>query len=244
MTKTTQPGAVSAFFIYCAYGLRAAALLAAAAGIACGPAPEQPTAADTGDEAPAAAEAPDAFAWPEGPHPTATLRIAGLGEIVIELYPELAPATVANFEQLAAAGFYDGTTFHRVIPGFMIQGGDPNTRDDDPVNDGHGGSEERIPDEISGAPHVPGVVSMANLGSPNSATSQFFIVIGDARHLDAKHSVFGRVRSGDAVVEAITAVETDVYGRWGPKQRPIEDVVIEGVVLDDARQEAEAVAAR
>jgi len=159
------------------------------------------------------------------------LQIAGLGEIVIELYPELAPETVANFEKLAREGFYDGTTFHRVIPDFMIQGGDPWSRDDKPTNDGQGGPDYTIDDEINGAPHLPGVVSMANTGRPNSGGSQFFILTGDAPQLDSKHTVFGRVRSGSEVVEAINAVETDTFGRWGPKARPIENVVLEAVTI-------------
>jgi peptidyl-prolyl cis-trans isomerase B (cyclophilin B) len=176
-----------------------------------------------------AAAAP--FAWPSGPHPTVTLHVEGQGDVMLELYPELAPETVANFLRLARDGFYDGTTFHRVIPGFMIQGGDPNSRDRDPRNDGRGGPGYSIPDEPSPAPHTRGAVSMANDGRPDSGGSQFFIVHEDARHLDGQHTVFGRVIDGMAVVDAITAVEVDEHGRWGARNRPIENVVVSRVTV-------------
>ena len=166
------------------------------------------------------------FEWPIALGPTAILEIEGMGEIHIALYPELAPRTVENFIELASQGFYDRTTFHRVIPGFMIQGGDPNSRDNDPGNDGEGGPGYRIEDEFTNAPHERGAVSMANLGLKNSGGSQFFVVHRDATHLDGKHSVFGRVTAGMEVIDAITEVETDEHGRWGPRQRPIENVTI------------------
>ncbi len=172
-----------------------------------------------------------AFGWPTGPHPRALFHVENRGVIVLELYPDLAPETVSNFIDLAQSGFYDGTTFHRVLPGFMIQGGDPNSRDKDPGNDGDGGPGYTVPDEFSPAPHRRGTVSMANTGSPNSGGSQFFIVQGDAPHLDGQHTVFGRVAAGIEVADAIAAAETDLHGRWGKPNRPLEDIVIERIEI-------------
>jgi peptidyl-prolyl cis-trans isomerase B (cyclophilin B) len=180
------------------------------------------------------------FAWPTGPHPTVTLHIADRGEIVLALYPELAPKTVANFLELAAEGFYDGTTFHRVIPGFMIQGGDPNSRDKDPKNDGKGGPGYTIDDEPSPAPHERGALSMANQGRPDTGGSQFFIVQQDSPHLDGYHTVFGRVIEGMAIVDAITEVEVDEHGRWGANNRPIVNVVVTEAVVRAAGGTASA----
>lgn len=174
------------------------------------------------------------FVWPSGPRPVVTLEIEGRGPITIELFPELAPKTVANFLALAEQDFYDGTTFHRVVPGFMIQGGDPNSRDRDPHNDGFGGPGHTIPDELNPAPHVRGAVSMAKTGAANSGGSQFFIVEQDSPQLDGKYSLFGRVIDGMAIVDAISAVEVDVHGRWGRPDRPLENVVIRDVVIGGA----------
>ena len=187
---------------------------------------EKPAA--TAPQAAAAAE----FQWPEGPREFAVLEIAGHGEIRIALYPELAPRNVANFRRLAMDGFYAGTTFHRVIPGFMIQGGDPNTRNDDPADDGQGGPGYTVPDEFSPALHLRGTVSMANTGYPNSGGSQFFIVHKGNPGLDRHFSVIGRVVEGMDIVDAITRLELDTFGRWGPKDRPIEDVVVERVRIE------------
>jgi len=180
------------------------------------------------------------YVWPDGPHPTVTLHIKDHGAIVVELYPELAKQTVDNFVQLAASGFYEGTTFHRVIPDFMIQGGDPNSKDDNPANDGKGGPGHKIPDEIHDAPHVRGVLAMANKGRANSAGSQFFILQADAPHLDGTYTIFGRVQAGMDVVDGIAQVETDRFGRWGVMNRPLDDVVIEKAVVGGDRAEAEA----
>ena len=188
------------------------------------------------DSAPiSAADGAPAAAVPEPPPgslPVATVRVREFGEIRIELLAHVAPKTVANFEALAGEGFYDGTTFHRILPGFMIQGGDPNTKDRDPRNDGTGGPGYTIPDEFGGAPHLRGALSMANTGQPESGGSQFFVLVGDAPHLDGRHSVFGRVVDGMDVVDRIVAVERDEYGRWGPPDRPREDVVIESVRIE------------
>ena len=140
------------------------------------------------------------------------------GAIVIELHDADAPKTVENFRKLAGDGFYDGVIFHRVIPDFMIQGGDP-------TGTGSGGPGYQFEDEFNDHPVARGALAMANAG-PNTNGSQFFIVTADAcPWLDGKHTVFGRVTSGMDVVDAIEQVET------GPGDRPREDVVIERVEL-------------
>ncbi len=165
----------------------------------------------------------------------AVLQIRELGEIRIELLADLAPKTAEHFRTLAEQGAYDGTTFHRVVPGFVIQGGDPNTRDRDPRNDGLGGGEPLVPDERPAVSHVRGIVSLTNRGFPNSAGMQFFILVADARHLDGLHALFGRVTSGMDVVDRITASDLDLYGRHGPPNRPTRDVVIEKVRIERAQ---------
>jgi peptidyl-prolyl cis-trans isomerase B (cyclophilin B) len=181
---------------------------------------------------------PAAYRWPAGPdHPVLIVDVEGPqggGTIEIELMPELAPETVPHVIGLARSGFYDGTTFHRVIPGFMIQGGDPNSRDRDPTNDGKGGPDVSLEDEFSDAPFLRGVVAMANTGREDSAGSQFFIMQADHRDLDGRYTVIGRVCSGMEVVDSITRVTRDEVGRWGPRDRPIEDVVMTRVRVADA----------
>lgn len=178
------------------------------------------------------------FEWPDDPdHPRVALEVelpARTGTIRLELMPELAPESVRRFLDLARAGHYDGTTFHRVVPGFMIQGGDPNSRDLDPNNDGRGGDRSPIPDEHSSVPFGPGVVALANRGHPGTTSSQFFIMNGEHRGLDGQYNVVGRVVAGEELVDAIAHVETDAVGRWGPKNRPIENVVIRGVSVTEA----------
>ena len=141
-------------------------------------------------------------------NPQATLATSE-GEIRIELFADRAPKTVGNFVDLAKKGFYNGTTFHRVIPGFMIQGGDPK-------GDGTGGPGYEIPDEFH--PELrhsgPGILSMANAG-PNTGGSQFFITLGATPWLDRKHAVFGKVVAGQSVIEKIAAAPRD--GRDRPK---------------------------
>lgn len=127
-----------------------------------------------------------------------------VGRIVIETLPKLAPRHVERFTQLAGEGFYDGCTFHRVIPGFMIQGGDPNSKDDNLANDGTGDSP--LPDlraEFSAEKHVPGIVSTARTSDPDSANCQFFIMHGSAPNLDRQYTVWGRVVAGMEVVDKI-----------------------------------------
>ena len=168
----------------------------------------------------------------QAPRPVAVISVEGFGEIRFELIPEVAPATVENFIKLAGEEFYDGTTFHRVIPGFMIQGGDPNSRNRDPRDDGNGGPGYTIEDEFSQVSHTRGMVSMANTGRPSSGGCQFFIVVADNPHLDGSYSLFGRVLEGIEVADRIAAVERDLYGRHGPKDRPLENVVITSIRIE------------
>jgi len=181
-----------------------------------------------------------AVARPEPPLdtlPTAVIRVRDFGEIRVALRSDVAPQTVANLKKLADAKFYDGTTFHRVIPEFMIQGGDPNTKDRDPRNDGMGGPGWRIPDEASGISHLRGVMSMANAG-PGTGGSQFFILVADQPNLDGKHTAFGRVIEGMDVADEISHVERDQYGRYGPLDRPLKDVVIDSLVVEPPKTSA------
>ncbi len=145
------------------------------------------------------------------------------------------PQTVENFIKLAEASFYEGISFHRVIPGFMLQAGDPASRGPDPRLVGSGGPGYQIQDEFSDFPHARGVVSMAHTGNRNSGGSQFFIVHQNSPRLDGKYSVFGRVVEGIEVVDTITEVEIDTYGRYGPKDRPHPvSVVIDAVRIERA----------
>ena len=149
---------------------------------------------------------------------TAATLHTNRGEIEVELFDDDAPTTVDNFVKLARDGFYDGTIFHRVIPDFMIQGGDP-------TGTGTGGPGYQFGDEINEHKVVRGAVAMANAG-PNTNGSQFFIVTTEsAPWLDGKHTVFGRVTSGMDVVDAISTVARD------SRDKPRDDVVIEGVVV-------------
>jgi cyclophilin family peptidyl-prolyl cis-trans isomerase len=174
----------------------------------------------------------------DGPHEVAVLTIKDLGEIRFELLGEIAPKTVANFSKLARKGFYDGTQFHRVIPDFMIQGGDPNTKREDPRRYGKGGPGYQIDDEHSDLPHGRGMVSMAKSRAPNTGGSQFFILLGDAPHLDGKHSIFGRVVAGMDVADAITELTRDDVGRYGPRNRPYPTpALVETIVIEPAPTE-------
>ncbi len=134
------------------------------------------------------------------------------GKIELELYPEAAPKTVENFLKLVGEGFYDGLTFHRVIPGFMIQGGDP-------LGNGMGGSENKIRGEFRSnghnnpIKHERGVISMARAYDKNSASSQFFIMHANAPHLDGEYAAFGKVVSGIEVVDEIASIPTDYSDR-------------------------------
>lgn len=149
-----------------------------------------------------------------------------LGSFTIKLAGEKAPKTVNNFLNLAKLGYYDGVKFHRVIAGFMIQGGDQNSKDDTAVNTwGMGGPGYAIEDEFgAGLSNQVGTISMANAG-PNTGGSQFFINVNDNSYLDGRHAVFGSVVDGMEVVNSIAKTST------GPNDRPVTPVVIESIVL-------------
>ena len=126
------------------------------------------------------------------------------GDMDILLFPEKAPKHVENFITLAKSGFYNGTIFHRVIPGFMIQGGDPNTKDlNKPETYGQGGPPQRLKAEFNDIPHKRGILSMARTSDPNSAGSQFFVVVKDSNFLDGQYTVFGEVVKGIEVADKI-----------------------------------------
>jgi peptidyl-prolyl cis-trans isomerase B (cyclophilin B) len=148
-----------------------------------------------------------------------------LGTIAIRFYPDVAPNHVRNFIDRAEAGDYDGTKFHRIIPGFVIQGGDPNTRTDDTDSWGTGGSGPGVKAEFSSVHHARGILSMARSADPDSARSQFFICVDDAGALDNKYSVFGKVVSGMNVVDKIVA---------GPKGGPRGDMALKPVAIKKA----------
>ena len=125
------------------------------------------------------------------------------GNVEISFFPEIAPNHVSNFIELSKKGFYDGTTFHRVIPGFMIQGGDPNSKNPDRSSHGMGGPGYTIKAEFNNRPHKRGTLSMARSSNPDSAGSQFFICVADSSFLDKQYTVFGEVISGMEVVDKI-----------------------------------------
>lgn len=169
-----------------------------------------------------------------GPTETvATLRTA-LGNIVIRFFPGKAPNHVKNFQNLCRSGFYNGTKFHRVIPGFMIQGGDPNTRAGNPETWGQGGrvdktgKEINVKAEFNDVHHARGIVSMARAQSPDSASCQFFICVADAGFLDGKYSVFGKVIAGMDVVDKIVSASRDPAN-----DRPYHPVAIDRAVLSE-----------
>ena len=148
------------------------------------------------------------------------------GKISFDLLPELAPETVRNFEKLTKDGFYDGTLFHRVIPGFMIQGGDPNTKTDNKGSWGMGGPGYNIKAEFSSRSHLRGIVSMARSQDPNSAGSQFFIVTSDSAFLDREYTVFGQVKEGMDVADKIVNQQRD------GNDCPLEKVEMKKVTLE------------
>ncbi len=151
------------------------------------------------------------------------------GVMVLEFYPEIAPNHVANFKKLAKQGFYDGTCFHRVIPGFMIQGGDPNTKDDNQKNTwGMGGPGYNVNAEFSSKHHARGILSMARSSDPNSAGSQFFICHADAGNLDGQYTVFGNLIKGFDVLDKIATTPTET------PDRPIQRVNIDSIKIVSA----------
>ena len=160
-----------------------------------------------------------------GKNPIVTMVIKDFGTVTAELYPQEAPITVSNFVTLAGSGYYDGLIFHRVIDGFMIQGGDK-------TGTGSGQTSYTIRGEFAAngiknsLKHIPGVLSMARTRAMNSACSQFFICVADADWLDGQYAAFGRVTSGMDVVNSISKVRTNMY------DRPLSDVVIESVKVE------------
>ena len=154
-----------------------------------------------------------------------TIEMENGKKIKLELYPEVAPITVANFEKLVREGFYDGLIFHRVIKGFMIQGGDPE-------GTGMGGAKEKIKGEFAAngvkndLKHTRGVISMARSQNPNSASSQFFIMHADAPHLDGQYAAFGKVVEGIETVDEIAETKTEF------RDRPVKEQKIKRVTID------------
>ena len=148
---------------------------------------------------------------------TTAIIETNLGNIELKFFPEVAPNHVKNFIDLAKKGFFDGTTFHRVIPGFMIQGGDPNSKNPDKSKHGMGGPGTTVKAEFNDKPHKRGILSMARSQDPDSAGSQFFICVADAAFLNKQYTVFGEVASGMAVADKIVNQPRD--GRDNPNER-------------------------
>jgi peptidyl-prolyl cis-trans isomerase B (cyclophilin B) len=156
------------------------------------------------------------------------------GEMVIEFLADAAPQTVENFKKLARQGFFDGTAFHRIVKGFMIQGGDPLTKDATMAGRwGTGGPGYKIKAEFNNQPHVRGVVSMARSQDPDSAGSQFFICLGDAKFLDRQYTAFGRLLKGDDVLGRIGDTPVAPSG-GGEMSKPTARVGVESVTIVSA----------
>ncbi|MFN2443807.1 MAG: peptidylprolyl isomerase [Thermoanaerobaculia bacterium] len=205
--------------------------LIAMALAACNGAPSPQTPAMETETAPAVETA--TAAEEEKPMSHYTDKLAdiktGKGTITIRFSPDKAPNHVRNFIDLAEEGYYDGVRFHRVIPGFMIQGGDPNTKTDDRGSWGTGGTGKYLDAEFNDTPHRRGIVSMARAGHPNSASSQFFIVVKDSNFLDGQYTVFGEVVSGMDIADAIVEA-----GKG--KENPDDPVKIESIEIRAADQ--------
>ena len=149
------------------------------------------------------------------------------GDMVLEFWPDVAPKTVENFKTLAKKGFYDGTAFHRIMKGFMIQGGDPNTKD--PAKEstyGTGGPGYMIKAEFNDRPHVRGVISMARSANPDSAGSQFFLCHGEASFLDHKYTAFGKLIRGDDVLDKIANTPVGPNPMSGEPSKPTTRVEV------------------
>ena len=148
------------------------------------------------------------------------------GDMVAEFWPDVAPKTVENFKKLARQGFYDGTAFHRIIKGFMIQGGDPLTKDESKrASWGMGDPGYKIAAEFNEKSHTRGVLSMARSNDPNSAGSQFFICHGDPTFLDRQYTAFGKLIKGDEVLEKIATTKT------GPGDHPLKRINVESIKI-------------
>jgi cyclophilin family peptidyl-prolyl cis-trans isomerase len=148
------------------------------------------------------------------------------GNIELKFFPDVAPIHVNNFIELAKKGFYDGTTFHRVIPGFMIQGGDPNSKNPDKSKHGMGGPGYTIKAEFNDKPHKRGILSMARSANPDSAGSQFFICVADSFFLDKQYTVFGEVVSGMDVADKIVNQPRD------KRDNPLERVEMKVKIIE------------
>ncbi|MEW6053158.1 MAG: peptidylprolyl isomerase [Nitrospirota bacterium] len=148
------------------------------------------------------------------------------GNMEIRFFPEVAPNHVNNFIDLAKKGFYDGTTFHRVIPGFMIQGGDPNSKSPDRSRHGMGGPGHTVKAEFNDKPHKRGILSMARSANPDSAGSQFFICVADAPFLNRQYTVFGEVVSGMETADKIVNAPRD------PKDNPLERIEMKVTITE------------
>ena len=148
------------------------------------------------------------------------------GNMELKFFPEVAPNHVKNFIDLAKKGFYDGTVFHRVIPGFMIQGGDPNTKSPDRAGHGMGGPGYALKAEFNEKPHKRGTLSMARSANPDSASSQFFICVAPASFLDKQYTVFGEVVSGMEVADKIVSQPRD------KKDNPLERVEMKVKIIE------------
>ncbi len=159
------------------------------------------------------------------------------GELVVEFWSDVAPKTVENFKKLSRDGFYDGTAFHRILKGFMVQGGDPNTKD--PAKEdsyGTGGPGYQIKAEFNDRSHQRGVLSMARSNDPNSAGSQFFICDGDASFLDKKYTAFGKVVKGDDVLTKIANTPV-ARGAGGEPSKPTKRVEVQSIRIIAADSE-------
>lgn len=150
------------------------------------------------------------------------------GEMVISFWPEVAPKTVENFVKLSKDGFYDGTAFHRIVKGFMIQGGDPLSKEQDSPAVGTGGPGYTIKAEFNDRSHVRGVISMARSSHPDSAGSQFFVCLDDATFLDHQYTAFGKLIKGDAVLEKIGNTPT-TFGGGSERSKPTSRVTVESI---------------
>ncbi len=155
------------------------------------------------------------------------------GEMVIGFWPDVAPKTVENFKKLAKAGFYDGTAFHRIIKGFMIQGGDPFSKNPDDDRAGTGDPGYKIKAEFSKKSHQRGVISMARSADPDSAGCQFFICLGNASFLDGKYTAFGQLIKGDEVLGKIGDTPTTT-GSDGQKSKPTKRIEVKSIKIVSA----------
>ena len=153
------------------------------------------------------------------------------GDITLKFFPDTAPNHVANFIELANDGFFDGTTFHRVVPNFVIQGGDPNTKSDDRSKHGMGGPGHTVKAEFSKLPHTRGTLSMARAAHPNSAGSQFFICVADSSFLDGQYTVFGEVVDGMDAVDQIVSQTRD------QRDNPVERIEMNVEIIATGKSE-------